>query len=223
MIDFEKQKRRLAEGYLRTKEAGSQQVVDAFLAVPREEFVSTKERHRAYQDTPLPSMKGQTISAPHMCVLILTFGNFQPGQRVLEIGIGSGYQAALITELIKPNGFLYGIERVNDLAELAMLNLEKTGYADYVTVIAGDGTKGWPDPDIPPFDQIVITAAGPQIPPPLVKQLKIGGTLHMPLGQPFRAQEWITVEKISENEIKQSKRLDVVFVPLIGEYGAKYE
>ncbi|MHA2363436.1 MAG: protein-L-isoaspartate(D-aspartate) O-methyltransferase [Candidatus Hodarchaeales archaeon] len=221
MKDLEEQKKRLAESYLRSKYAKNQTVADAFLSVPREEFVLPKQRRSAYQDTPLPLMKQQTISAPHMCVLILSYGKFSPGHRVLEIGTGSGYQAALMAEMVKPTGQVYTIERIMDLAEFAQQNLEKTGYAESVTVIAGDGTEGWPEPDIPPFDRIIITAAGPQIPPPLIEQLKINGSLHMPLGQPFRFQEWIEVEKISETEIRKRTHTGVSFVPLIGKYGVK--
>jgi len=220
MSEFIEQKQKLADLYLQAKYAGNQKIVDAFLKVPRESFVLSSDSYRAYQDTPLPLMKGQTISAPHMCILILTYGKFEPGQLVLEIGIGSGYQSALIAELIGPTGHVYGIELVDELAEFGMRNLEKTGYSNNVTIIAGDGTMGWPEAEnIPPFDRIVITAAGPQVPPPLIKQLKIGGYLYMPLGQPGRSQEWIQVEKISSEEIRQRTLTTVLFVPLLGEYG----
>ena len=104
-----------------------------------------------------------------------------------------------------------------------MMNLERTGYSDRVLVIAGDGTLGWPDSEIPPFDRIIVTAAGPQIPQPLIDQLKIGGKLYMPLGDAFIFQNWIEVIKLSENEIKRKNLIEVRFVPLIGRYGLKEE
>ena len=158
-----------------------------------------------------------------MCMLILSYGDFRPGQKVLEVGSGTGYQAALISELVSPGGLVYGIERHDILAEFGMMNLERTGYSDRVLVIAGDGTLGWPDNEVPPFDRIVITAAGPQIPQPLINQLKIGGKLFMPLGDVYIFQNWIEVTKLSENEIKRKNLIEVRFVPLIGRYGLKEE
>ena len=223
MNTLEKAKKQLADNYRKNGYISDSKIYDAFLRVPREEFVSEDEKQHAYEDHPLPIARNQTISAPHMCILILSYGDFKPGQKVLEIGSGTGYQVALIAELVKPGGFVYGIERHDILAELGMVNLERTGYTDNVLVIAGDGTLGWPDNEIPPFDRIVITAAGPTIPQPLIDQLKIGGKLFMPLGDVFLYQNWIEVEKLSENEIKRTNLLEVRFVPLMGRYGLKEE
>jgi len=189
------------------------------MKVPREEFVLEQDREIAYQDHPLPVLKNQTISAPHMCVLILSFADFKPGFKILEVGSGTGYQAALISEMVSPGGFVYGIERHDQLAEFGMMNLEKTGYSDRVLVVAGDGTMGWPEDGIAPFDRIILTAAGPQIPPPLINQLKIGGKLFMPLGDVLSYQHWVEVEKLAEGEIKRKNLTEVRFVPLIGKYG----
>lgn len=223
MNTLEKEKKQLADHFKTNGYITNEQVYDAFLKVPREEFVNDQDREHAYEDHPLPVSHNQTISAPHMCVLILSFGDFEPGQKVLEIGSGTGYQIALIAELIGHEGMVYGIERHDVLAELGMKNLEKTGYSDRVLVIAGDGTLGWPDDEIPPFDRIIITAAGPQIPQPLINQLKIGGKLFMPLGDVYTHQSWVEVTRISENEIKPKGLLNVRFVPLIGKYGLKEE
>ena len=223
MNTLEKAKKNLAESFKKNGYIRNKGIYDVFMKVPREEFVLDEDREHAYEDHPLPVLRNQTISAPHMCMLILSFGDFLPGQKVLEVGSGTGYQAALIAELIGSEGFVYGIERIDMLAEMGMRNLEKTGYSDRVLVIAGDGTLGWPDETIPPFDRIIITAAGPQIPQPLIKQLKIGGKLYMPLGDAFLFQNWIEVTKLSDNEIKRKNLLEVRFVPLIGRYGLKEE
>ena len=223
MNTLEKEKKQLADHFRKHGYIIDNRTYDAFLKVPREEFVLEEDRQHAYEDHPLPVLRNQTISAPHMCMLILSYGDFKPSQKVLEIGSGTGYQAALIAELVNPDGLVYGIERHDILAEYGMKNLERTGYSDRVLVIAGDGTLGWPDEAIPPFDRIVITAAGPQIPQPLIDQLKIGGKLYMPLGDAFIFQNWIEVTKLSESEIKRKNLIEVRFVPLIGRYGLKEE
>lgn len=220
---LEKQKKHLADRFKRDGYISDNKIYEAFMKVPREEFVLEETRSLAYEDHPLPIQRNQTISAPHMCVLILSFGDFKSGQKVLEVGSGTGYQAALIAELVKPNGFVYGIERHDVVAEFGMVNLERTGYSDNVLVIAGDGTLGWPDDEILPFDRIVITAAGPQIPQPLLDQLKIGGKLYMPLGDILISQYWVEVTKLNESEIKRKNLVEVQFVPLIGKFGLKEE
>ena len=223
MNTLDKEKKHLADQFRKNGYIIDKVIYEAFLKVPREEFVLEEDRQHAYEDHPLPVLRNQTISAPHMCMLILSYGDFRPGQKVLEVGSGTGYQAALIAELVGPDGLVYGIERHDILAEFGMMNLERTGYSDRVLVIAGDGTLGWPDNEVPPFDRIVITAAGPQIPQPLINQLKTGGKLFMPLGDVYIFQNWIEVIKLSENEIKRKNLIEVRFVPLIGRYGLKEE
>lgn len=218
MIDLEKQKKKLADYYLR-RGYGNQRVVDAFLKVPREEFILPELRDQAYIDQPLPLRDGQTISAPHMCVLTLNYAQFKPGDKVLDIGTGSGYQAALIAEVVGEEGRVYGIEWHERLAEYGMRNLERTGYSDRVTVIAGDGTMGWPEPEVPPFDVIVIAAAGPTIPPPLVEQLRVGGKLFMPQGERFMYQDFIEVTKQEDGSYTRRVLTSVAFVPLVGQHG----
>ncbi|MFW9927820.1 MAG: protein-L-isoaspartate(D-aspartate) O-methyltransferase [Candidatus Thorarchaeota archaeon] len=222
-MDLLEKKKRLAHHYRVTKYAISEEIAQAFLEVPREEFVLEKYRDQSYEDHPLPIMENQTISAPHMCVLILSYGRFTPQkkQKVLEIGTGSGYQAALFAELLGNNSEVYSIERLEKVAEFAQRNLERTGYGDRVTVICADGTKGYPEGTVGPFDRIIITAAGPRIPPPLLEQLAIDGYLYMPLGEPGMIQDWIEVHKISTDKIVEKSLSSVAFVPLVGEYGIK--
>ena len=120
MTNFEKEKKNLADTYVKTSYITSPEIYQAFMKVPREEFVLEEDRQRAYEDQPQIVLRNQTISAPHMCVFILSYGDFKPGQKVLEIGAGTGYQMALIAELVAPGGFVYGIERIDDLAEFGM-------------------------------------------------------------------------------------------------------
>lgn len=220
-MDLLKKKQLLAKKFIRNNTAKSDEIIQAFLKVPREEFVLEKYIDSAYDDHALPILESQTISAPHMCLYILSFGRFESGssQKILEIGSGSGYQAALIAELLGKKSHIYSIERLDKLAEFAQKNLEQTGYGDRVTVICADGTLGYPNPEIPPFDRIIITAAGPRVPPPLIDQLKVGGYLYMPLGHPGLVQEWIEAEKTANHEFVKKSLLSVGFVPLVGEHG----
>ncbi|HKZ40812.1 MAG TPA: protein-L-isoaspartate(D-aspartate) O-methyltransferase [Candidatus Hodarchaeales archaeon] len=221
MIDLLEAKKTLAEKFRYTGYAATNEILNAFLTVPREEFVLEELRNRAYEDTPLPIMAQQTISAPHMCVLILSYGRFAPnsGQKVMEVGTGSGYQAALFAELLGPKSHVYTVERLDVVAEFAQRNLERTGYGDRVTVVCADGTKGYPEIEKSPFDRIVITAAGPKVPTPLLNQLTVGGLLFMPKGQVHAWQEFVEIEKVSEEEYREKSLSTVAFVPLIGEHG----
>lgn len=201
----------------------SEKVYRALLNVPREEFVPPPYREYAYIDEPLPIGFGQTISAIHMVAIMTEEIDPEPGNIVLEIGTGSGYQAAVLAEIVAKQdpirkGHVYTIERIPELAEFAKKNLERTGYSEYVTVIVGDGTKGYPEKA--PYDRIIVTAAAPDLPEPLLRQLKIGGKLVIPVGNRF-VQRLLIVERISENKFTRKHGIECLFVPLIGEYGWK--
>ncbi len=220
---YEGERRRLVEllrssGYIR-----SDRVERAMLSVPREEFVPEDLRSLAYIDRPLPIGWGQTISAPSIVAYMTELLDARVGDKVLEVGTGSGYQAAVLAEVVAPSseprdrwGHVYSIERIPELAEFARRNLERTGYADRVTVIVGDGSKGY-EPEAP-YDRIIVTAAAPKVPEPLVDQLKPGGRLVIPVGPRF-AQELIVVEKDPDGKVKVRRDLEVIFVPLVGDYG----
>ena len=220
-IDFASERRKLVrqlelEGVIR-----SEKVKKAMLKVPREEFVLPEYRKYAYVDSPLPILKGQTISAPHMVALMCEVADLNVGYKVLEIGTGSGYHAAVIAEIVAPEespvkGHVYTVERIPELAEFARRNLEKTGYADRVTVIVGDGTLGYPEKA--PYDRIIVTAAAPKPPEPLLEQLKIGGKLVIPVGSRY-LQHLYVIEKRGAKEFKRETVTPCVFVPLVGEYG----
>ncbi len=204
-------------GYLKSKS-----VERALNLVPREEFVLPQMRSDAYRDTPLPILGGQTISAPHMCVIMCELLRLQEGHRVLEVGAGSGYHAALCAEIVAPEGsnnpgHVYTVEIVSSLVGFARKNLERAGYADRVTLIEGDGGRGLPE--YAPFDRILVTAAAPDIPPPLVEQLRPGGIMVIPLGWRGFYQELFIVEKKSDSALRKQRWGGVAFVPLTGEFG----
>jgi len=210
--------RLITEGVLKTPK-----VIKAMLTVPREEFVLPQHRRQAYIDTPLPILKGQTISAPHMVALMCELADLDIGHKVLEIGTGSGYHAAVIAEIVAPKdsrikGKVISVERIPELVEFAKKNLEKAGYADRVIVILGDGTLGYPKEA--PYDRIIVTAAAPSIPKPLIEQLKVGGIMIIPTGDRFY-QRLLVVKKISKDKIEIKEDIPCVFVPLIGKYGWK--
>ena len=209
----------------------SKKVLNAFLNVPRECFVPRKYIKYAYIDEPLPISKDATISAISMSLLMCEYALLEEGNIVLEIGTGSGYQAALIAELVyakdkagnlirKGMKRVYSTEIEKSVYEFGVKNLDITGYLNFIEVKLYDGTLGWPD-DIK-FDAIIVTAAGEIIPPPLIEQLKVGGRLIMPLGKGFW-QQLIRLTKTGsgEDDYKIEYLEEVRFVQLKGKYGAK--
>ena len=190
-------------------------VEEAMRRVPREEFLPADLRGDAYVDSPLPIGDGQTISAPHMVAIMVEQLDLVPGLKVLEIGAGSGYHAAVCAEIVAPDGHVYTIERISSLATFAEGNLKRTGYGDLVTVIFGDGTKGLPEHA--PYDRIFVAAAAPDVPSPLAEQLSDGGKMLVPIGGRYY-QDLVRVVRKGKN-LKQENLGGCVFVPLIGEYG----
>lgn len=202
----------LSYGYIKTEE-----VKNAMLKVPREEFIPPENKQYAYNDQPLPIGKGQTISAPHMVAVICETLQIKKGMKILEIGAGLGYNAAVVAELIGPGGHLFTTERIEPLAQKAEENLKRTGYDKCVTVIHTDGTKGLKQEA--PFDRIYGTASAPKVPEPLQEQLKIGGRLLTPIGPQSYFQELICISRVSEDKYESRKLGGVAFVPMIGEHG----
>ncbi|MHA1410907.1 MAG: protein-L-isoaspartate(D-aspartate) O-methyltransferase [Candidatus Odinarchaeia archaeon] len=209
----------------RLKQSGvikTPEVEQAFLKVPREEFLPGSLRERAYDDTPLPIGYGQTISAIHMVMIMVEELKLKKGLKMLEIGTGSGYHAAIAAEIISSpnskNGVVHSIERIKELAIFALKNLIRTGYKNRVRVYLRDGTKGLKEKA--PFDRILVTAASPSIPPPLIEQLNDPGILLIPVGSRGLWQNLIKIEK-KKGKILRTNLGGVAFVPLIGEYGFK--
>ena len=180
--------------------------------VPRHRFVPAGEVHAAYSNRPLPIGHGQTISQPYIVALMTDLMNVKPSDVVLEIGTGSGYQAAILAELAQT---VCTIEIVSPLAREAKERLRAIGYAN-VRTREGDGYYGWDD--CGPFDAIIVTAAASHVPPPLVRQLKPGGRMVIPVGAPFLAQHLMLVEKRADGTILTRQILPVAFVPLTGRH-----
>jgi len=187
-------------------------VIEAFIHVPRELFVSQELRHLAYKDEALPIREGQTISQPIVVATMTEALTVTPDHRVLEVGTGSGYQAAILGEM---GATVVTIERIRSLASRARQLINHLGY-DNVVVHHGDGTLGWADSA--PFDRIIITAATPQIPALLVDQLRGGGRLVAPVGS-LTEQQLLVAEKHSDGPLKLIELGSVRFVPLIGKGG----
>ncbi len=189
----------------------NERVMQAMAAVPREEFVPAAYRHQAYRNTPLPIAAGQTISQPLIVALMTDLLDPQPDDIILEVGTGSGYQAAVLSSLVK---HIYTVEIVPELARTASQVLQRLCY-DNVSVRAGDGYAGWPEHA--PFDGIVVTAAPAEIPPPLLQQLKPGGKLVIPVGAEHGYQELLLVEVDENGAVQRRSVLPVRFVPLTGD------
>jgi len=192
-------------------EAFAPAVLDALGSVPRHEFVPADQRGNAYDNRPLPIGYGQTISQPYIVALMTDL--VQPGADdvVLEVGTGSGYQAAILAGLVE---HVYTIEIVPGLASQAEERLERLGYGN-VTTRLGDGYFGWEEHA--PFDAIVVTAAPSHVPPPLIRQLARGGRMVIPVGGRFTTQQLLLIEKTAEDEIVTRQVASVRFVPLTGE------
>jgi len=215
MTDFTAEREAMVERQLRRRGITEPHVLDAFRAVPREAFISDEYAHLAYGDHPLPIEAGQTISQPYIVALMIQAAGVTPGDKVLEIGSGSGYAAAVISRIA---GRVIGIERQHDLVEVSRERLARLGYSN-VEIVEGDGSKGAPAEA--PFDAILAAASGSHVPQPLVDQLAPGGRLVMPIGGAGWVQKLVKVTKAEDGSLQQSDLGGVRFVPLIGEEGWK--
>ncbi len=215
MDAVEDRRNRLIDSLVRRGYVVSPAVEDAMRRVRREEFVPARLRPDAYVDTPLPIGSGQTISAPHMVAIMAEKLDLTPGHRVLEIGAGSGYHAAVVAELIRPGGHVYTVERVDSLVQFARDNLSRAGYCDAVTVVSADGSLGLPENA--PFDRIFVACGAPDVPSPLIDQLSDGGKMLVPVGGRMY-QDLVKVEKKGGQVVSENCG-GCVFVPLIGEHG----
>jgi len=212
-IDFAKLRDDMVDRQVAGRGVRSHPVLDAMRSVPRERFLPERLRDFAYEDGPLPIAEGQTISQPYIVALMTEAMALQGGEKVLEIGTGSGYAAAVLSRIA---GDVYTVERISRLAEKAAAVLSDLGYRN-VHVLHADGTLGWSDHA--PFDAIVVTAGGPEVPESLKAQLKIGGRLVIPVGIDPGIQELLRVTRVSQDKYRTEDIADVRFVPLVGAEG----
>jgi protein-L-isoaspartate(D-aspartate) O-methyltransferase len=213
MTDYAAEREAMVERHLKRRGITEKHILDAFLKVPREEFISDEYAHLAYGDHPLPIEANQTISQPYIVALTIQAAEIKAGDKVLEVGAGSGYAAAVISRIASR---VIGIERQHDLVQVAKERLKRLGY-DNVTIVEGDGTKGCPEHA--PFDAIVAAASGSHVPKAFVAQLAPGGRIVMPVGDPGWVQKLLKVTKVPNGKLVQEDLGGVRFVPLIGEEG----
>lgn len=194
---------------LRLQGIESEEVLDALGRVPRERFVSPAYVGEAYGNHPLPIGHGQTISQPYVVALMSEVLDLEPGDRVLEVGTGSGYQAAILAEL---DCEVFTLEIIEDLAASAAALLQDLGY-DRIHVLHGDGYLGWPEEA--PFDKIIVTAAPEEIPAALVEQLRVGGKMIIPVGPQGAVQQLTLLEKGTDGKVETTAIIPVAFVPMV--------
>jgi len=202
---------RYTSGYLKQSSLDTR-VLDAMAQVPRHEFVPPQIVDKAYQNRPLPIGHGQTISQPYIVAIMTDLLDIEPDQRILEIGTGSGYQAAVLAQI---GARVWSIEIIPALGQQAKTRLQRLGY-NRVEVRIGDGYYGWPEQAT--FDAIIVTAAASHIPPPLLKQLKPGGKMMIPVGSRYTTQQLILITRGENNEFITRQVLPVRFVPLTGQH-----
>jgi protein-L-isoaspartate(D-aspartate) O-methyltransferase len=212
MADSERLRQMMVERQIARRGVGDPRLLAAMRQVPRENFVPEELRDFAYEDRPLPVEGGQTISQPYIVARMIEAAAIRASDRVLEIGVGSGYAAAVMSRLA---AHVFAIDRLGELAALARGRMERLGY-DNLSIRTGDGTEGWPEQA--PFDAILVAAGGPSVPPPLREQLTIGGRLVIPVGE-AREQQLMRITRTGEEAFETQKLEAVCFVPLIGAHG----
>ena len=210
-MDYAIARERMVQNQLSARKITDDRVLEAMRTVPRHEFIPKELWSRAYGDHPLPIGQGQTISQPYMVALMTQQLHLEKADKVLEIGTGSGYQAAILAELVMR---VFSIERVPELSSRARKVLDGLGYSN-VIIKTGDGTLGWKE--FAPFDRIVVTAGAPDVPPALVEQLVDGGRIVLPIGDTY-IQTLLVVQKKGK-KIERKEICGCTFVPLIGEQG----
>ncbi len=215
LTDFASEREAMVERQLKRRGITDEPILEAFRKVPREQFISEEYGHLAYGDHPLPIEAGQTISQPYIVALMIQAAGIHAGDKVLEVGAGSGYAAAVISRIAAR---VIAIERQHELVEVAGERMAKLGYEN-VEIVEGDGTKGWPQEA--PFNAVLAAASGSHVPQPLIDQLAAGGRIVMPVGDPGGIQHLVKVTKGKDGRLQQSDLGGVRFVPLIGEEGWK--
>jgi protein-L-isoaspartate(D-aspartate) O-methyltransferase len=212
-MEYESLRKEMVEAQLIPRGISDPRVLDTFKKIPRHKFVPENIRSAAYDDCALPIGEGQTISQPYMVAIMTELLQLKGAEKVLEIGTGSGYQAAVLAELCK---IVYTIERIDALSLRAKKIIKELGYTN-VEFVVGDGTEGYPE--AAPYDGIIVTAGCPEIPGPLIEQLSDGGRLVIPVGDIF--QQTLTTVTKRGTKIETEESIPCIFVPLVGKYGWK--
>ncbi len=217
---------KLVDDLVKQGDLHSPKVVKSMRSTSRTKFLPSNMKAYTATDTPLQIGFGQSVSAPHMVAIMNEALQLQIGNKVLEVGAGSGWHAATIAEIVAPKeaprsewGHVYTLEIVPALAETAKKNIMDAGYGDRVTIISADGSKGYPEKA--PYERIVVTASAPKVPKPLVDQLKSGGILLIPVGSPTLFQKLLRLTKQMNGKISEENLGGVSFVPLTGKFGHK--
>ncbi len=213
MINFEKERNRMVDDQIVVRGVRDDRVLAVMRRIPRHEFLPEAIRGMSYSDNALPLGDGQTISQPYMVALMSELLSLKGTERVLEIGTGSGYQAAVLAELSEK---VYTVERIKTLADKARATLDSLGYRS-IAIKVFDGTYGWKE--MSPFDAIMVTAGAPDVPAPLIEQLAVGGRMVIPVGDRY-GQRLVKVVRTAEGLVTE-KSIPCVFVPLIGSHGWK--
>ncbi|MFQ5711312.1 MAG: protein-L-isoaspartate(D-aspartate) O-methyltransferase [Candidatus Geothermarchaeales archaeon] len=225
--EFAKRREKMVQSLIQGGVLRTQKCIRSMMTVKRHLFVWSGHEEHAYYDHPLPlGNTGQTISAPHMCAYMIEALNLEVGGTILEIGTGSGYHAALLAECVAPTnvakerwGMVITIEYVEELYHLAKENLRRAGYSDRVSCLVGDGTLGVPPSEERElYDRVLVTAGAPSPPKPLLRQLKKGGMMVIPVGGRFY-QQLERIVKLDEDRYETSTLMGCLFVPLLGQYG----
>ena len=210
MRDFVVAREKMVERQIAARGIGDRRILDAFRSVPREEFIPDHLREFAFEDAPLPIEADQTISQPYIVALMIEAAELESSDRVLEVGAGSGYASAILSQLVDE---VVAIERHSELAELAGERMGRLGYEN-VSIFEGDGTRGFQEKA--PFDAIIVSASGSHVPETLLEQLDIGGRLVMPVGEPQEVQTLLKITRVDDADYEQEELGAVRFVPLIG-------
>lgn len=194
-------------GYLK-----SPTIINAFYKINRQDFLTPSERDKAEANIPLPTMQGQTISQPLTVAFMLELLSPQQGDSILDVGSGSGWQTAILAEIVGKQGNVYGVERIPQLKKFGEDNIKKYNFSN-AKFFCCDGSNGLIE--FAPFDKIIVAAAASKIPPALKEQLKIGGRLVLPVGERYKNQDIVLLEKINKNEFKETRYPGFIFVPLV--------
>jgi len=213
LTDFAAERDAMVERQIESRGIREPTILEAFRSVPREEFLADEYRDIAYGDHPIPIEAGQTISQPYIVALMIHAAEIKCGDRVLEVGAGSGYAAAVMSRIA---GEVIAMERQTELVAVAQERMQRLGY-DNVRIVEGDGTRGWPGEA--PYDAILAAASGSHVPPAWVEQLTNGGRIVMPVGDPGWVQKLVKVTKGPAGKLITEDLGAVRFVPLIGEEG----